>query len=1011
MGDPTAHLEKMGRELKCPICLSLLNSAASLTCNHVFCNSCISKSMKSGSTCPVCKVPYRRREVRPAPHMDNLVSIYKSMEAASGINIFVTQNAPSNKLSDSEKQAEGDDNHGEQVMIGNCRDIAEKQNTSKGKGSRKKFKSNMKNTSSISVKPSFPTKKRVQVPQCPLSETPTRLSKFEGQLSEIAKEDPKRSSTTSKENSALNDKGELVLLPFFWLREDNAEKSSQHTDESHFMDLPQLDAPAFSDIKDSDDENPSNLTPTGKLHGKCSTVSDLFDSEMFEWTQRPCSPELCSSPFKTQVANVEEINGIQENEVDVALQGATAGKEQSTENAKCVNSKQGSVTADELSNASSPRTKGSNNQNESNKSNMGRKIGKASKIAQKKPAKRHTDSDFEIYVDLNKASENYIQEPTHDNKDGLKLDETRKRRKKTCFGTSAIKATPKNVHAVSVGTETLKHGKESMATETPASLGKKEGSDENSTLKNARKGRKKIDCLIRSEKRKLDSVKDNMLEEISKIENHKNEHKIPELAPVSKSGDRELRSRKKMKASADGILKDDLVDDSQKGHTFVSAKETQMSEKILCNPDVKVQDDSSVVQKLPSRINEVVLRKCETVSKKFQCAFCLSSEESEQASGEQVHYYNGRPVAADHNGGSKVIHSHRNCTEWAPNVYFEDDIAINLEAELTRSRRIKCCCCGNKGAALGCYEKTCRKSFHFPCAKLIHQCRWDTDNFVMLCPLHASSKLPSESPESQGRRKECTLKGRLSQCDHVASKNDDITGRNWNSCGSQKKLFLCCSAITTLERETVSKFERLSGVTVLKKWDSCVTHVIASTDENGACKRTLKVLMGILEGKWILNMEWIKACIKVMQIVDEEPYEITVDIHGIKDGPRLGRLRLLNQQPKLFDGCKFYFMGDFTPEYKGYLQDLVIAAGGTILHRKPISEVQKAMLSGSSTCQTFIIYSIELPDEYDPSKKTTIVNRRKFDAEALASSTGAKVASNSWVLNSIAACNLQNLAE
>ena len=117
------------------------------------------------------------------------------------------------------------------------------------------------------------------------------------------------------------------------------------------------------------------------------------------------------------------------------------------------------------------------------------------------------------------------------------------------------------------------------------------------------------------------------------------------------------------------------------------------------------------------------------------------------------------------------------------------------------------------------------------------------------------------------------------------------------------------------------------------------------------------------------------------------------------------------QQPKLFDGCKFYFMGDFTPEYKGYLQDLVIAAGGTILHRKPISEVQKAMLSGSSTCQTFIIYSIELPDEYDPSKKTTIINRRQFDAEALASSTGSKVASNSWVLNSIAACHLQNLSE
>ncbi|KAL6500663.1 Breast cancer 1, early onset [Orobanche hederae] len=59
-----SHLERMGRELKCPICLSLLSSAVSLTCNHVFCNACIDKSMKSASNCPVCKVPYRRRGFR-----------------------------------------------------------------------------------------------------------------------------------------------------------------------------------------------------------------------------------------------------------------------------------------------------------------------------------------------------------------------------------------------------------------------------------------------------------------------------------------------------------------------------------------------------------------------------------------------------------------------------------------------------------------------------------------------------------------------------------------------------------------------------------------------------------------------------------------------------------------------------------------------------------------------------------------------------------------------------------
>ena len=61
----------------------------------------------------------------------------------------------------------------------------------------------------------------------------------------------------------------------------------------------------------------------------------------------------------------------------------------------------------------------------------------------------------------------------------------------------------------------------------------------------------------------------------------------------------------------------------------------------------------------------------------------------------------------------------------APNVYFDDDVAINLEAEVSRSRRIKCSFCGLKGAALGCFEKSCRRSFHVTCAKCTSQCRWD----------------------------------------------------------------------------------------------------------------------------------------------------------------------------------------------------------------------------------------------------------------------------------------------
>lgn len=40
-----------------------------------------------------------------------------------------------------------------------------------------------------------------------------------------------------------------------------------------------------------------------------------------------------------------------------------------------------------------------------------------------------------------------------------------------------------------------------------------------------------------------------------------------------------------------------------------------------------------------------------------------------QASGSIVHYFDGKPVADDYEGGSKVVHCHRNCTEWYRFLY------------------------------------------------------------------------------------------------------------------------------------------------------------------------------------------------------------------------------------------------------------------------------------------------------------------------------------------------------
>ncbi|XP_062184193.1 BRCA1-associated RING domain protein 1-like [Phragmites australis] len=96
---------------------------------------------------------------------------------------------------------------------------------------------------------------------------------------------------------------------------------------------------------------------------------------------------------------------------------------------------------------------------------------------------------------------------------------------------------------------------------------------------------------------------------------------------------------------------------------------------------------------------------------------------------------------------------HEKCIEWAPQAFFTGDIANNLEPKLVRASKIKCSVCGLKGAALGCLVKSCRKSYHVPCAHKIPGCRWDEENFVMLCPSHSLKKLPCERLKSKKKTK------------------------------------------------------------------------------------------------------------------------------------------------------------------------------------------------------------------------------------------------------------------
>ncbi|KAK9071734.1 hypothetical protein SSX86_008163 [Deinandra increscens subsp. villosa] len=378
-------------------------------------------------------------------------------------------------------------------------------------------------------------------------------------------------------------------------------------------------------------------------------------------------------------------------------------------------------------------------------------------------------------------------------------------------------------------------------------------------------------------------------------------------------------------------------------------------------------------------------------TKSNPCAFCQFSKITE-GSGAMLAYAHGKEVKGNVANFSKVTYVHEKCTEWAPQIYFQKGIIKNLESEVARASKLKCSSCGIKGAVLGCYLKSCQKTYHVPCAYDIPDCRWDCNDFLLLCPNHVSHKFPKEKKSKAGKQD-----------------TDKRVSTNLNHCttllNGGKKLVLCGSALSSEQKFTLVDFARSNGALVSKYWQDNVTHVIAATDSKGACTRTLKVLMAILNGKWIVTIEWLKACVEAGHVVKEEPYEIRLDTHGCSGGPAAGRLRALNNAPKLFNNMKFYFVGDFVEAFKADLLNLVKTAGGSI------SETKEHLLSSNYAGveldqPTYVVYNTDLSICVESEDEDSIKHQRIAVAEDVAQEYGSRVVGHTWILESIAACNL-----
>ncbi|KAF0871845.1 BRCA1-associated RING domain protein 1 [Crocuta crocuta] len=138
-------------------------------------------------------------------------------------------------------------------------------------------------------------------------------------------------------------------------------------------------------------------------------------------------------------------------------------------------------------------------------------------------------------------------------------------------------------------------------------------------------------------------------------------------------------------------------------------------------------------------------------------------------------------------------------------------------------------------------------------------------------------------------------------------------------------LVLIGSGLSSEQQKMLSELAVILKAKKCAEFDSTVTHVIVPGD---TAQSTLKCMLGILNGCWILKFEWVKACLQRKACEQEEKYEIP-------EGPQRSRLNKEQLLPKLFDGCYFYFGGTFKHHPKDNLLKLVAAAGGQVLSRKP----------------------------------------------------------------------------
>ncbi|XP_068715646.1 breast cancer type 1 susceptibility protein homolog isoform X2 [Montipora foliosa] len=222
---------------------------------------------------------------------------------------------------------------------------------------------------------------------------------------------------------------------------------------------------------------------------------------------------------------------------------------------------------------------------------------------------------------------------------------------------------------------------------------------------------------------------------------------------------------------------------------------------------------------------------------------------------------------------------------------------------------------------------------------------------------------------------------------------------NSSSCESEKTRHLSFVA-TRLSKQQLADTRALAeayGGKLASEFNSKTSHVIMATDENMQVTRhsyTMKYLLGLSLGKWIVSHHWITACKQEKTLVPEVNYEVKGDSGlGQNSIPLKARKARAKKDALLFHEFSILCFGGFgTAVTKDQLSQLLRFCGANVF-----SNLDSLKTTGMDH-QKVVIIDKETHNNVDKIK-------------ALCRQLNTKAVSLEWVTDSIANYKVQDLRD